>query len=279
MEDKLIKKGKNKRGNINIASIDSLYNFSFSIFSNSKPKNFENNQEIKLSNDQILEYIKSYKETNDQDLFLNKIYPLFTKVINKIVYKYKDKCKDIGIEDLIQCGYLGLIKAIENIDISYIEQNKINPISFIYSYIEGEIKHYIRDKSDFIKIPRTLKKLYYQIHNLLAKNPNLTISEISEILNLKEESVIEILNLPVKKEIDINRIKSKKLKDFEVSVEDKILVEQIFEKLSYFEKQIFNLLFNTDLTKVEISQKLNITRKKLYNIIESIKNKIIQKLL
>lgn len=279
MENKLIKKGKNKRGNINIASIDSLYNFSFSIFSNSKPKNFENNQEIKLSNYQILEYIKSYKETNDQDLFLNKIYPLFTKIINKIVNKYKDNCKDIGIEDLIQCGYLGLIKAIENIDISYIELNKINPISFIYSYIEGEIKHYIRDKSDFIKIPKTLKKLYYQIHNLLTKNPNLKISEISEILNLKEESVIEILNLPIKKEIDINKIKSKKSKDFELSIEDKILVEQVFEKLSYFEKQIFNLLFNTDLTKVEISQKLNITRKKLYNIIESIKNKIIQKLL
>jgi RNA polymerase sigma-B factor len=278
LEDKLIKKGKNKRGNINIASIDSLYNFSFSIFSNSKPENFENNQEIKLSNDQILEYIKSYKETNDQDLFLNKIYPLFTKIINKIVNKYKDSCKDIGIEDLIQCGYLGLIKAIENIDISYIELSKINAISFIYSYIEGEIKHYIRDKSDFIKIPRTLKKLYYQIHNLLTKNPNLTISKISEILNLKEESIIEILNLPIKKEIDINRIKSKKSKYFELSVEDKILVEQIFEKLSYFEKQIFNLLFNTDLTKVEISQKLNITRKKLYNIIESIKNKIIQKL-
>jgi RNA polymerase sigma-B factor len=279
LENKLIKKGKNKRGNINIASIDSLYNFSFSIFSNSKPKNFENNKEIKLSNDQILEYIKSYKETNDQDLFLNKIYPLFTKVINKIVNKYKDSCKDIGIEDLIQCGYLGLIKAIENLDISYIELNKINPISFIYSYIEGEIKHYIRDKSNFIKIPRTLKKLYYQIHNLLTKNPNLKISEIAEILDLKEESVIEILNLPIKKEIDINIIKSKKTKDFQLPIEDKILLEQIFEKLSYFEKQIFNLLFNTDLTKVEISQKLNITRKKLYNIIESIKNKIIQKLL
>lgn len=278
MENKLVKKTKNRRGTINIASVESLYNFSFSIFSNSKPKNFENNQEIKLSNNQILEYIKSYKETNNQDLFLSKIYPLFTRVINKIVYKYKDNCKDISIEDLLQCGYLGLIKAIENLDVNYIERNNINPISFIYSYIEGEIKHYIRDKIDFIRIPRTLKKLYYQIHNLLTKNPNLTVSEISEILNLKEESIIEILNLPIKKEIDINKIKSKKAKDFELFIEDKILVEQIFEKLNYFEKQIFNLLFNTDLTKVEISQKLNITRKKLYNILESIKNKIIQKL-
>jgi len=278
LENKLVKKTKNRRGTINIASVESLYNFSFSIFSNSKPKNFENNQEIKLSNNQILEYIKSYKETNNQDLFLSKIYPLFTRVINKIVYKYKDNCKDISIEDLLQCGYLGLIKAIENLDVNYIERNNINPISFIYSYIEGEIKHYIRDKIDFIRIPRTLKKLYYQIHNLLTKNPNLTVSEISEILNLKEESIIEILNLPIKKEIDINKIKSKKAKDFELFIEDKILVEQIFEKLNYFEKQIFNLLFNTDLTKVEISQKLNITRKKLYNILESIKNKIIQKL-
>lgn len=278
MKNNLTKKDKNKRGTIHISSLDNYYNFSFSIFSNAKNIDYYQEEEIRLSSSQILEYISIYKTTKDQNLFLTKIYPLFTKVINKIAFKFKDNCKDISIGDLIQCGYLGLVKAIDNIDIDYVKSNNLNPITFIYSYIEGEIRHYIRDKTDFIKIPRTIKKIYYNIHNLLSKNPNLTISEISEKLNIKEESIIEILNLPTKKEIDINKIKSKKLKDFDLSIEDKIFLEQFLEKLTIAEKIIFNLLFKTDLTKVEISQKLNITRKKLYNIINSIKDKLNQKL-
>lgn len=278
MLDKLIKKNKTKKGVIHITAVDNYYSFSFSIFSNPKTYSFQNQEEIKLSNKEILEYITIYKETKNQELFISKIYPLFTKVINKIVSKFKENCKDIFLEDLIQCGYLGLIKAIENMDINYVKSNNLNPISFIYSYIEGEIRHYIRDKSDFIKIPRTIKKLYYQIHKLLTQDPNLTISEISEKLNIKEESVIEILNLPAKKYIDINKIKSKRIKDFDLLIEDKILLEQIFEKLSTFEKILLNLLFNTNLTKLEVAQKLNISRKKLYDILNSIKNKFNQKI-
>ncbi len=277
-EDNLIKKNKNKKGTIHITTIDNCYNFSLSIFSNIKDNNTNQSEEIKLSTEEIIEYISIYKNTKDQNLFLTKIYPLFAKVINKIVSKFKDNCKDAVIEDLIQCGYLGLVKAIDNINIDYVKSNNLNPITFVYSYIEGEIRHYIRDKTDFIKIPRTIKRIYYDIHNLLSKNPNLTISEISEKLNIKEESIMEILNLPVKKEIDMNKIKSKKLKDFTLSIEDKIFLEQFLEKLTITEKIIFNLLFKTDLTKIEISQKLNLTRKKLYNIINSIKDKLTQKL-
>ncbi|MGC8815631.1 MAG: sigma-70 family RNA polymerase sigma factor [bacterium] len=276
--NKTVKKSHNKKGTIHIASLDSCYNFSLSIFSNPKTNYFQNEDEPRLSNNEILEYIELYKETKNQELFISKIYPLFTKVINKIVYRFKESSRDIALEDLVQCGYLGLIKAIENIDINYVKSNNLNPITFIYSYIEGEIRHYIRDKTEFIKIPRTIKKLYYQIHNLLSQNPNLTIFEISEKLNIREETVIEILNLPVKKHIDINKVKSKKLKDFDLSIEDKILLEQVFEKLTNFEKTLFNLLFDSDLTKVEIAQKLNITRKKLYDILNSIKNKLNQKI-
>lgn len=218
--------------------------------------------------DNLKEILKKYKEETDKknkdEILSKQIIPKFKNFITKLISKYKTFDK----EDLEQIAYIAIIKATQNY-----QQTYDNPTNFFLSYIEKEIKHYIM-KEDIIKIPKTVRKLYYQIQKYISSDPSISIQEIAQKLNLKEESVKEILSIPQKNNIDINLIKSQKMKDLQLRIEDKIFFEQIIKNLSEIEKKVINFIFFEDLSKTNLAQKLNISRKHIYTILNKIKEKL-----
>lgn len=223
------------------------------------------NQKQKASLQSLISKFKNEEDKSKKDKILcEEIIPYFEKFINKLIYKYKTFNK----EDIRQIAYLAIIKALEN----YKEIND-DPTPYFMSYIEKEIKSYIMNQ-DLIKIPKTIRKLYYQIQRHISLNPNYTIKELSERFNLTEEAVKEILSIPTKKEIDLNLIKSKQIRDLELPIEDKIFLEQIINRLTEIEKKVIHFIVYEDLTKISIAQKLNISRKYLYSILNKLKEKI-----
>lgn len=66
--------------------------------------------------------------------------------------------KDINLDDLFQVGVIGLIKAIDNFDLSY----DLKLSTYAVPLIIGEIKRYIRDNS-VIRVSRGIKELAYAI--------------------------------------------------------------------------------------------------------------------
>ena len=65
---------------------------------------------------------------------------------------------DVNLDDLFQVGVIGLIKAIDNFDLSY----GLKLSTYAVPLIIGEIKRYIRDNTA-LRVSRSIKDLAYQI--------------------------------------------------------------------------------------------------------------------
>ncbi|MFC5902696.1 RNA polymerase sigma factor SigF [Streptomyces zhihengii] len=96
------------------------------------------------------------------------------------------------MEDVIQVGTIGLIKAIDRFDLS----REVEFSTFAIPYIVGEIKRFFRDTSWAVHVPRRLQELRVdlaQAKELLAarldRDPN--VRELADHLQLTEDEIIE----------------------------------------------------------------------------------------
>lgn len=106
----------------------------------------------------------SYKEMkelfikmNEGDLYARDLLiECNLRLVLSILKKFYNKTDNL--DDLFQIGCIGLIKAIDNFDLSYDVQFSTYAVPMIL----GEIKRYIRDNNS-IRISRSIKDLSYKI--------------------------------------------------------------------------------------------------------------------
>jgi RNA polymerase sigma-B factor len=195
----------------------------------------------------------------------------------KLVFPIAQKFRSSGecLEDLLQVGYIGLIKAVDNFD----PDRGVKFVTYASHCISGEIRHYLRDSSSSIKQPRWLRKLSQGVsrfvESFLQKNSRLpAIREIAEGLNISEDGIIEILKAkkPVslsdvsgndQERVDYERIKSLKYQTFKLPIEDVIALEEAVEELKNLEKKVIYLFFYQDLTQIQIARNLGLSQKKV----------------
>ena len=98
------------------------------------------------------------------------------------------------VEDLIQVGSIGLIKAIDRFDLD----RGVELSTYATPTIMGEIKRYFRDKGWAVKVPRALQDLNVRLNRVveqltveLQRSP--TIGELAEATGVSEEEVVEAL--------------------------------------------------------------------------------------
>ncbi|MFK0238501.1 SigB/SigF/SigG family RNA polymerase sigma factor [Streptomyces vinaceus] len=98
----------------------------------------------------------------------------------------------IELDDLIQVGTIGLIKAIDRFD----PEREVEFSTLALPYISGEIKRYFRDTTWAVHVPRRLQELRVELAQsqealteVLGRAPN--VREIAEHLGLSEADVIE----------------------------------------------------------------------------------------
>ncbi|WP_411084823.1 sigma-70 family RNA polymerase sigma factor, partial [Streptomyces sp. cmx-18-6] len=96
------------------------------------------------------------------------------------------------MEDIVQVGVIGLIKAIDRFELS----REVEFTSFSIPYIVGEIKRFFRDTTWAVHVPRRLQEARVQLarateelSSRLGRTP--TVAELSQLMNLDEEEVIE----------------------------------------------------------------------------------------
>ena len=149
-------------------------------------KQLENKENISTK-----EIFAEYKKTQDpklKDLILTKHYNLVIYIARRFLGKGET------LDDLIQVGVLGMLKALDNYDPSF----NAEFATYAMPMIVGEIKHYFRDHARLVKLPRRLhelnaqiKKLVFEYHQNQDKSP--TIAEIAKTLSASEEEVIEAM--------------------------------------------------------------------------------------
>jgi RNA polymerase sigma-B factor len=98
------------------------------------------------------------------------------------------------LEDLIQIGSIGLIKAIDRFDIN----RGVELTTYATPNIIGEIKRHFRDKGWSVRVPRGLQELNVKLSRLveeltvqLGRSP--TIPELAKASGAEEELVLEAL--------------------------------------------------------------------------------------
>ena len=127
-----------------------------------------------LKNSEMIELFKRYQEGDlfAKDLLINGNLKLVLSVLKKFYYKTDN------MDDLFQVGCIGLIKAIDNFDLSYDVQFSTYAVPMIL----GEIKRFIRD-NNIVRVSRSLKDIAYKSLNYM---------EEYYALNGREPSVEEI---------------------------------------------------------------------------------------
>ena len=220
---------------------------------------------------------KSQKITDDQ---ITEYQPL----VKSIAYKFKNSGEPL--EDLEQVGYIGLINAIN----LYNQNRGIKFITYATWLISGEIRHYIRDKHQVIKVPSWMSKLNKKIDEFIisykkGNNKFPSLSEISEKFNLTEEGIKEILKAREAVQIvsldqeqriyssdsypNIEKIRSKNYETFKLPIEDIIALKTAFSKLKKLQRKVIYYIFEKDLTQTKIARKMGISQRQVSRIKDS----------
>ncbi|HPP16534.1 MAG TPA: sigma-70 family RNA polymerase sigma factor [Dictyoglomaceae bacterium] len=220
-----------------------------------------------------------YKKEKDEKALIGLL-----EIFDDLIYFWASKFTHYGepFEDLVQVGYLGFLKAIENYDP---EKGELS--TYISHCVLGEIKHYLRDKTGNIRIPKTVKKLISSMDAFIDKvweeeNRYPTIEEIAKALNIKKESVKElfrikesIMTLSIEElGIEMDKIKSESFQSFRLPVEDKIALESALSKLPEIQRKIIEYIFYQDLTQGEVAKILKISQSQVSRLFKNALSKL-----
>lgn len=188
---------------------------------------------------------------------------------DSLIYSIASKYKNVfEIDDLLQVGRIGLIKAYNNFDSSF--NTKFS--TYAYNYIHGEILNYIRN-SRILKVSRDMQSLHKKIiiakdklTSVLGKVPSNT--EIALFLEVDEKLVDDaIISSELVKSLDYSLNSNEEDKDlslydvkgFEENGYNPIILDLRSEikELDDSEKRLIYYRYFEDMSQKEVGDILN----------------------
>ncbi|MBC7076224.1 MAG: RNA polymerase sporulation sigma factor SigG [Syntrophomonadaceae bacterium] len=176
------------------------------------------------------------------------------------------------VDDLFQVGCIGLIKAIDNFDLS---QN-VKFSTYAVPMIIGEIRRYLRD-NNAVRVSRSLRDIAYkalQVREKLANNNSAepTVAEIAKQLDVSREEVVFALDAiqepvslfePIYNDggdpiLVMDQISDDKNAD-ETWLEN-IAIKEAINKLNQRERHIVLLRFFQGKTQMEVAEEIGISQ-------------------
>jgi len=225
----------------------------------------------KLTEEEIQDRLALYARCRDPKI-RDEVVLQYANLVESIARRFLGACEPL--EDLVQEGYLGLIRSVDKYDLNM----GVKFSTYATHFIIGEIKHYLRDKGKMIKEPAWLQELNQRMSRVIeslnqkyGRAP--TEKEIAEVMQMSENSVRELLttrevfkvaSLDGDRE-DANgpkeheKIKDHKLTAFQLPVEDKIVLETALDRLKDIEQQVIAAHYYGGLNQTEIAKKLGIS--------------------
>jgi RNA polymerase sigma-B factor len=194
------------------------------------------------------------------------------------------------LEDLVQIGAIGLIKAIDRFDVN----RGVELTTYATPNIIGEIKRHFRDRGWSVRVPRGLQELNIQLSRLIeeltvqnGRSP--TIPELAKAAGVTDEEVLEALesgraysSLSLSAgsgghdddgELDPLESLGTEEHQYEVS-EDRAVLAPGFRVLDERERRILHLRFFEGLTQSQIAQQVGISQMHVSRLIRRSLEKI-----
>jgi RNA polymerase sigma-B factor len=193
------------------------------------------------------------------------------------------------LDDLVQIGAIGLIKAIDRFDL----ERGVELTTYATPNIIGEIKRHFRDKGWSVRVPRGLQELNVKLSKLieeqtveLGRSP--TISELAKAAGAEEELVVEALESGraysavslsagggQEEDGELDPLESLGAEELQYEVsEDRALLAPGFRVLDERERKILHLRFFEGLTQSQIAQQVGISQMHVSRLIRRALEKI-----
>ncbi len=221
-----------------------------------------------LTNERMMELI--VMSQNGDDSARDELVYGNLKLILSVIKKFSNRRENL--DDLFQVGCLGLLKAIDNFDMSH----GVRFSTYAVPMIIGEIRRYLRDNSS-VRVSRSLKDMAYKAlqfkEQFLKDNQKEpTIDEIAKALDADPIDIIvslEAIQDPISIYTPIYNNGSDEIflidqiKDDENSEDKKVLemtIKEGIKKLSAREKSIINERYFLGKTQMEIASEIGISQ-------------------
>ncbi len=234
-----------------------------------------------LSEKEITELMKKAKggDKTAREELINGNLRLVLSVIQRFTSRGEN------IDDLFQVGCIGLIKAIDNFDISL----NLRFSTYGVPMIIGEIRRYLRDYNP-IRVSRSVRDTAYhamqikeQIINETQREP--TVEEIAERLGVKRENVVIALEAivdpvslyePVYYDAGDTIYVMDQIGDSNSDVNwiDEILLKKSINDLGEREKRILSLRFMNGMTQTEVAKEIGISQAQVSRLEKGAMDKI-----
>ena len=217
------------------------------------------------------EMINLFKNMQSGDVFAREMLVEGNlKLVLSILKRFTNRCDNL--DDLFQIGCVGLLKAIDNFDLSH----NVRFSTYAVPMILGEIRRYLRD-NNAIRVSRSLKDIAYKALKYkeeyrFENGKEATIDEISEKLNVDYFDVVSALD-SLKEPISMfeaiyndggdtiylyDQIEDVKVSNN--SFENNLSLQDAIERLDFREQYILDERFVIGKTQMEIAEELDISQ-------------------
>ncbi len=234
-----------------------------------------------LKEKEKIELLKKYRagDENARQELINGNLRLVLSVVQRFMNRGESP------DDLFQVGCIGLIKAIDNFDIS----QDVRFSTYAVPMIIGEIRRFLRDNSP-VRVSRSIKDLAY--HAMQAKerlqikfNREPTVTEIAQELGTERADVVMALESvttpmslyePVFSDSGDSVYVMDQLGDRneESNWVDEICLKETIKGLSEREKTILKLRFLQGKTQMEVSDEIGISQAQVSRLEKGVIDKI-----
>ncbi|HEV8602888.1 MAG TPA: SigB/SigF/SigG family RNA polymerase sigma factor [Gaiellaceae bacterium] len=239
---------------------------------------------MSAADDRIL--LRRYHEQGDLAA-REQLIEQYMSLVRSLARRYSYRGEQL--DDLVQIGAIGLIKAIDRFDL----ERGVELTTYATPNIIGEIKRHFRDKGWSVRVPRGLQELNVQLSRLieeltveLGRSP--TVPELAKAANADDEEVLEALesgrayssvslstSAGQDEEGDLDPLESLGAEEpqYEVS-EDRAVLAPGFRVLDERERRILHLRFFKGLTQSQIAQQVGISQMHVSRLIRRALEKI-----
>ncbi len=222
--------------------------------------------------DRTRELFRRYKEEGDEEA-REQLIVSHVNLVRYIAAKFKNRGEPL--DDLIQVGTIGLIKAIDRFDPS----RGLEFTTYATPTIMGEIKRHFRDKGWTIRVPRRLQELSAKVNTVtdeltveLQRSPS--IDEIAARLGTTPDEVLEAMesssaysSVPLEGQGGTEEDDAPAVIDRYASVDndleasdDRMILEDVISEFSEADQQAIRMRYLDGMTQVEIAKKLGISQ-------------------
>ena len=236
------------------------------------------------NDDKVL--LRRYHEEGDLQA-REQLIERYMSLVRSLARRYSYRGEQL--DDLVQIGAIGLIKAIDRFDLD----RGVELTTYATPNIIGEIKRHFRDKGWSVRVPRGLQELNVKLSRLieeltvqLERSP--TIPELAKAAGVEEEEVFEALETGQAyatlslsapsgggDESDLDPLESLGTEEHEYEIsENRAVLAPGLRVLDERERRILHLRFFEGLTQSQIAQQVGISQMHVSRLIRRSLEKI-----